>query len=37
MLNCLIKAQYFTKLNIITTFNKIRVYKGDKKYITFYI
>ena len=24
------------KLNIITTFNKIRVYKGDEKYTAFY-
>ena len=37
MLNRLVKARYFIKLNIITTFNKIRVYKGDKKYIAFYI
>ena len=36
MLNRLAKAQYFIKLNIITTFNKIRVYKGDKKYTAFY-
>jgi hypothetical protein len=37
MLNRLIKVQYFIKLNIIATFNKIRVYKEDKKYIAFYI
>ena len=37
MLNRLVKVQYFTKLNIITAFNKIRVYKGDKKYTAFYI
>jgi hypothetical protein len=36
MLNYLIKVWYFIKLNIITTFNKIRVYKGDKKYTAFY-
>jgi hypothetical protein len=36
MLNCLIKVQYFTKLNIIAAFNKIRIYKGDKKYTAFY-
>jgi hypothetical protein len=24
------------KFNIIATFNKIRVYKGDKKYTAFY-
>ena len=32
MLNHLAKVQYFTKLNIITTFNKIHIRKGDKKY-----
>ena len=37
MLNRLAKVQYFTKLNIITTFNKIRVYKGDEKYTAFHI
>ena len=37
MLNYLIKAQYFIKFNIIAAFNKIRIYKGDKKYIAFYI
>ena len=37
MLDCLIKAQYFTKLDIIATFNKICVYKGDEKYTAFYI
>jgi hypothetical protein len=36
MLDRLIKVQYFIKLNIIATFNKIRVYKGDKKYTAFY-
>jgi hypothetical protein len=37
MLNCLIKVQYFIKLNIIAAFNKILIYKGDKKYTAFYI
>ena len=37
MLNGLVKAQYFTKLNIITVFNKIYIYKRDKKYTVFYI
>jgi len=37
MLNRLLKARYFTKLNIVTAFNQIHVYKGDKKYIAFYI
>jgi hypothetical protein len=37
MLNYLAKVQYFTKLNIIAAFNKIRVYKGDEKYTAFYI
>ena len=37
MLNRLAKAQYFIKLNIIAAFNKIRVYKGDKKYTAFRI
>ena len=37
MLDRLAKAQYFTKLNIIAAFNKIQVYKGDEKYIAFYI
>jgi hypothetical protein len=37
MLNCLVKTQYFTKLNIIATFNKIYVCEGDKKYTAFYI
>ena len=36
MLDRLVKVQYFMKLDIIATFNKIRVYKGDKKYIAFY-
>jgi hypothetical protein len=36
MLNHLIKVWYFIKLNIIAAFNKIRVYKGDKKYTAFY-
>jgi hypothetical protein len=36
MLNYLVKVQYFIKFNIITTFNKIRVYKGDEKYTAFY-
>jgi len=36
MLNQLVKARYFIKLNIIATFNKIRIRKGDKKYIAFY-
>jgi hypothetical protein len=36
MLNRLIKAQYFIKLNIIAAFNKIRVCKGDKKYTAFH-
>jgi len=36
ILNYLVKAQYFIKLNIVTTFNQIRVYKGDKKYTAFY-
>jgi hypothetical protein len=35
MLNHLAKVQYFIKLNIIATFNKIHVYKGDKKYTAF--
>jgi len=37
MLNCLVKTWYFIKLNIVTAFNKICIYKGDKKYIAFYI
>jgi len=37
MLNYLVKARYFIKLNIVTTFNKIRICEGDKKYIAFYI
>jgi hypothetical protein len=37
MLDCLVKVQYFTKLNIIAAFNKIRVYEGDEKYIAFCI
>jgi len=37
MLNYLAKARYFTKLNIVAAFNKIRIYKGDEKYIAFYI
>jgi hypothetical protein len=37
MLNYLVKVWYFIKLNIITAFNKIRVYKGDKKYTAFCI
>ena len=37
MLNCLAKVWYFIKFNIITAFNKIRFYKGDEKYIAFYI
>ena len=37
MLDRLVKVQYFTKLNIIAAFNKIRVYKRDKKYTAFYI
>ena len=36
MLNRLAKIQYFIKLNIIAAFNKIRVYKEDKKYTAFY-
>ena len=36
MLDCLVKARYFIKLNIITTFNKIHVRKGDEKYTAFY-
>jgi hypothetical protein len=36
MLDCLIKTQYFIKLNIITTFNKIHIYEGDEKYTAFY-
>jgi hypothetical protein len=35
MLDRLVKAWYFTKLNIIAAFNKIHVYKGDKKYTAF--
>ena len=37
MLDCLAKVQYFTKLDIIAAFNKIRVREGDKKYTAFYI
>jgi hypothetical protein len=37
MLNHLVKVQYFIKLNIITTFNKIHICKEDKKYTAFYI
>jgi hypothetical protein len=36
MLNCLVKTQYFIKLDIITAFNKIHIYKGDEKYTAFY-
>ena len=36
MLDRLAKAQYFMKLDIIATFNKIHVYKGDEKYTAFY-
>ena len=36
MLDRLVKAQYFIKLNIIATFNKIHIHKGDKKYTAFY-
>ena len=36
MLDCLAKTQYFIKLDIIATFNKIYVYKRDKKYTAFY-
>jgi hypothetical protein len=35
MLDYLAKVQYFIKLDIIAAFNKIRVYKGDKKYTAF--
>ena len=35
MLDRLVKVQYFTKLDIIVAFNKIRVYKGDEKYTAF--
>ena len=37
MLDRLVKVRYFIKFNIIATFNKIRVYKGDEKYTAFYI
>ena len=37
MLDCLVRVQYFIKLNIITTFNKIHIRKGDEKYTAFYI
>ena len=37
MLDRLTKAQYFMKLDIIATFNKIHICKGDEKYTAFYI
>jgi hypothetical protein len=37
MLDCLTKVQYFIKFNIISAFNKIRIYKRNKKYTAFYI
>ena len=36
MLNCLAKACYFTKLNIVAVFNKIWVREEDEKYMTFH-